>query len=77
MKTFDSTFFADDTNGYAQSSRSDISANEKVQQTWINFIYSLVAPIDLGLEYINAQRETFAGEKYRDNRIGIMAKYTF
>lgn len=69
--------FADDTNGYAQSSRSDISANEKVQQAWINFIYSPVAPIDLGLEYINAQRETFADEKYRDNRIGIMAKYTF
>jgi len=69
--------FADDTNSYAQSSRTDILANEKVQQTWINFIYSPVAPIDLGLEYINAQRETFAGEKYRDNRIGIMAKYTF
>lgn len=69
--------FANDTNGYAQSSRTDILANEKVQQTWINFIYSPVAPIDLGLEYINAQRETFSGENYRDNRIGIMAKYTF
>ncbi len=35
-------------------------ANEKVQQAWINFIYSPVKPVDLGIEYINGERETFA-----------------
>ncbi len=66
--------FADDGTDFA---RLNASANEKVQQAWINFIYSPVKPIDLGLEYINGKRETFAGQSYKDNRIGLMAKYSF
>ncbi|MFX9988226.1 DcaP family trimeric outer membrane transporter, partial [Acinetobacter baumannii] len=53
------------------------AGNEKVQQAWINFIYTPVKPIDLGLEYVNGKRETFAGDSYKDNRIGLMAKYSF
>ncbi len=66
--------FADDGTDFASL---NASANEKVQQAWINFIYSPVKPIDLGLEYINGKRETFAGQSYKDNRIGLMAKYSF
>ena len=66
--------FADDGTDYA---RLNAAANEKVQQAWINFIYSPAAPIDLGIEYINAKRETFAGESFKDNRVGLMAKYNF
>lgn len=66
--------FADDGSEYAQQ---NATANEKVQQAWINFIYTPVAPIDLGVEYINGKRDTFAGESYNDNRIGLMAKYSF
>ena len=66
--------FADDGTDYA---RLNTSANEKVQQAWINFIYSPVAPIDLGVEYINGKRETFAGDSFKDNRVGLMAKYNF
>ncbi len=32
--------------------------NEKVQQAWINFIYSPVKPVDLGIEYLNGERKT-------------------
>ncbi|MEG0488562.1 MAG: DcaP family trimeric outer membrane transporter, partial [Acinetobacter sp.] len=68
--------FADDGTKYAKSTLS-ANANEKVQQAWINFIYTPVAPIDLGVEYINGKRDTFAGQSYKDNRVGLMAKYSF
>ena len=66
--------FADDGTDYATL---NAAANEKVQQAWVNLIYTPVAPIDLGIEYINGKRETFAGNSYKDNRIGLMAKYSF
>ncbi|MDH2523702.1 DcaP family trimeric outer membrane transporter [Acinetobacter baumannii] len=66
--------FSDDGTDYA---RLNASANEKVQQAWINFIYTPVKPIDLGVEYVNGKRDTFAGKSYKDNRIGLMAKYSF
>ncbi|WP_180042425.1 DcaP family trimeric outer membrane transporter [Acinetobacter sp. YH16039] len=68
--------FADDGTKYAKSALST-NANEKVQQAWINVIYSPAAPIDLGVEYINGKRETFAGQSFKDNRVGLMAKYNF
>ena len=66
--------FADDGTDYA---RLNADANEKVQQAWINFIYSPVKPVDLGIEYINGERETFAGDKFSDDRVGFMARYSF
>ena len=66
--------FADDDTDYATL---NTAANEKVQQAWVNFIYTPVAPIDLGVEYINGKRDTFAGQSYKDNRVGLMAKYSF
>ncbi len=72
--------FADDGTDYARALQLlvlDANANEKVQQAWINFIYSPVKPVDLGIEYINGERETFAGEKFSDDRVGFMARYSF
>ncbi|ENW95474.1 DcaP family trimeric outer membrane transporter [Acinetobacter sp. NIPH 298] len=66
--------FADDGTDYA---KANATANEKVQQAWINFIYTPVKPIDMGVEYINGKRETFDGKSYKDNRVGLMAKYSF
>lgn len=68
--------FADDGTDYARAA-NNAGANEKVQQAWINFIYSPVKPLDLGVEYINGKRDTFAGNSYKDNRVGLMAKYSF
>ncbi|MDR0235592.1 DcaP family trimeric outer membrane transporter [Acinetobacter sp.] len=66
--------FADNGSDFAKANQS---ANEKVQQAWVNVIYSPAKPIDLGIEYINGKRETFAGQSYKDNRVGLMAKYNF
>ncbi|WP_151797789.1 DcaP family trimeric outer membrane transporter [Acinetobacter bereziniae] len=66
--------FADNGTDFAKANQS---ANKKVQQAWLNVIYSPAKPIDLGIEYINGKRETFAGQSYKDNRVGLMAKYNF
>ncbi|RZH01935.1 DcaP family trimeric outer membrane transporter [Acinetobacter pittii] len=66
--------FADDGTDYA---KAYTAGNEKVQQAWLNVIYTPVKPIDLGIEYVNGKRETFAGDDYKDNRVGLMAKYSF
>lgn len=66
--------FADDGNDYA---KLNAAGNEKVQQTWLNLIYSPVKPIDLGLEYVNGERETFKGDDFKDHRFGLMARYSF
>ncbi|MEQ1095231.1 DcaP family trimeric outer membrane transporter [Acinetobacter johnsonii] len=71
--------FANDGTDYARVNyeRKNTAANEEVYQAWINFIYSPVKPLDLGVEYINGKRDTFAGNSYKDNRVGLMAKYSF
>ena len=75
--------FADDGTDYARAAAvavtaaTNADANEKVQQAWINFIYSPVKPVDLGIEYINGERETFKGQKFSDDRVGFMARYSF
>ena len=66
--------FADDGTDYA---KAYTAGNEKVQQAWLNVIYTPVKPINLGIEYVNGKRETFAGDDYKDNRVGLMAKYSF
>lgn len=66
--------FADDGSRFAELSQAQ---NEEVQQAWINFIYAPVKPVELGVEYINGKRKTFAGNSYNDDRVGLMAKYSF
>ncbi|OTG90397.1 DcaP family trimeric outer membrane transporter [Acinetobacter sp. ANC 3813] len=66
--------FADDGSRFAELSAT---ANEEVQQAWINFIYAPVKPVELGVEYVNGKRKTFAGNSYNDDRVGLMAKYSF
>lgn len=68
--------FADDSNDYAKA-KATVDANEKIQQAWLNVIYSPVKPLDLGVEYVNGKRDTFGNKSYKDNRVGLMAKYNF
>lgn len=67
--------YADDGTDFAKANAA--TANEKIQQAWINFIYTPVKPVDLGVEYVNGKRETFSGASFKDNRIGLMARYNF
>lgn len=68
--------FADDGSAYANDV-ANANANEEVQQAWINIIYAPVKPVELGIEYINGKRKAFDGNSYNDNRVGLMAKYSF
>lgn len=68
--------FADDGSAYANDV-ANANANEEVQQAWINIIYAPVKPVELGIEYINGKRKAFDGNSYNDDRVGLMAKYSF
>ncbi len=71
--------FADDDTAYAKTFKDagNTTSNKEVQQAWLNVIYSPVKPIDLGVEYVNGKREAFTGKTFKDNRVGLMAKYSF
>lgn len=58
-------------------SKADTVQNKKLQQGWLNVMYSPVKPITFGAEYVYGQRETYAGAKGIDNRVELMAKYDF
>ena len=66
--------FADKNSDYA---KLNDAANKEVQQAWLNLVYSPVKPIEFGIEYVNGERKTFENNKYKDNRIGLMGKYSF
>ena len=66
--------FADKDSDYADL--NDV-ANKEVRQAWANLVYSPVKPLEFGIEYVNGERKTFDNEKFKDNRIGLMSKYSF
>src|SRR5690606_10967376 len=66
--------FADKGSDYADLNKT---ANKEVQQAWLNLVYSPVKPLEFGIEYVNGERKTFNNEKFKDNRIGLMSKYSF
>ncbi|MDM1334490.1 DcaP-like protein [Acinetobacter pseudolwoffii] len=67
--------FADKDSDYADPINA--TANKKVQQAWLNLVYSPVKPLEFGVEYVNGERKDFNNEKFKDNRIGLMSKYSF
>jgi len=71
--------FANDNNEFAELAlaKQDASQNKSLQQGWINLMYSPIAPLTFGVEYIYGERETFTGEKGKDSRLGTMVKYNF
>lgn len=66
--------FADKDSDYADL---NATANKEVQQAWLNLVYSPVKPLEFGVEYVNGERKTFDNEKFKENRIGLMSKYSF
>ncbi|RKG38166.1 DcaP family trimeric outer membrane transporter [Acinetobacter rongchengensis] len=71
--------FSDDSNKFAEIAKNDAdtSQNKELQQAWINLMYSPIAPLTFGVEYIYGERETFTGEKGKDSRLSTMVKYNF
>lgn len=68
---------AKDDNTFAKLKHNDVTQNKELWQTWINAVYNPVKPIDLGIEYVYGERETFDGRNGVDNRINMMAIYHF
>jgi len=66
--------FADKDSDYADL---NATANKEMQQAWLNLVYSPVKPLEFGVEYVNGERKTFDNEKFKENRIGLMSKYSF
>ncbi|CAM9189942.1 DcaP family trimeric outer membrane transporter [Acinetobacter pseudolwoffii] len=66
--------FADKDSDYADL---NAIANKEVQQAWLNLVYSPVKPLEFGVEYVNGERKDFNNDKFKDNRIGLMSKYSF
>lgn len=44
---------------------------------WLNIIYSTVKSVNLGIEYVYGERETFENLKGIDNRFNVMMSYDF
>ncbi|HEU0202182.1 MAG TPA: DcaP family trimeric outer membrane transporter [Burkholderiaceae bacterium] len=52
-------------------------ANKRLQQLFVNVIYSPIKNIELGAEYIHGIRKTFSGDKGTMSRIDVMGRYSF
>lgn len=51
--------------------------NEKLQQAWLNVLYSPVKPLTFGAEYVYGKRDTVSDLTGKENHVGFMAKYDF
>ena len=51
--------------------------NRRLQELFINMIYSPLKGVELGAEYIYGKRRTFAGESGTLSRFDLMARYSF
>jgi opacity protein-like surface antigen len=53
------------------------SNNKKLQQAWLNVLYSPVKPLTFGAEYVYGKRDTVTNLSGKENHVGLMAKYDF
>ncbi|MDY6460466.1 DcaP family trimeric outer membrane transporter [Acinetobacter faecalis] len=61
----------------ARTTVQDGFANKKLQQAWLNVLYSPVKPLSFGAEYVYGKRDTVNNLSGKENHVGFMAKYDF
>ncbi|NRF68407.1 porin [Aquincola sp. S2] len=54
-----------------------LADNKRLQQLFVNVIYSPIKNIELGAEVILGERRTFAGDKGQMRRVDLMGRYSF
>lgn len=68
---------AKDDSTFARLKYDDTTQNKELWQGWLNTIYSPVKSVNLGIEYVYGERETFENLKGVDNRFNMMMSYDF
>lgn len=57
--------------------KNNNSQNKKLQQGWLNIMYSPIKPLTFGIEYIYGERQTYLNQQGKDSRIESMVRYSF
>jgi len=68
---------AGSNNEFAQLAQNDTTQNKVLKQVWINAFYTPVPAVNVGIEYMYGERETFNDNKGIDNRINATVAYSF
>lgn len=68
---------AKDNSRFAKLKYDDTTQNKELWQGWLNTIYSPVKSVNLGIEYVYGERETFESLRGIDNRFNVMMSYDF
>ena len=76
-KTFSDQLRGTVALGMNQGKTAQAVDNKRLQQWFINLIYSPIKNVELGGELILGERQTFSGEKGVMQRIDLMGRYSF
>ncbi|MHA3081084.1 DcaP family trimeric outer membrane transporter [Acinetobacter sp. ANC 5502] len=68
---------ANTNNSFSRLVHDDHSQNKQLIEGWINAFYNPVKPINIGIEYMYGQRQTFDNKDGLDNRINATIIYDF
>jgi hypothetical protein len=68
---------ANTNNSFSRLVHDDHSQNKQLIEGWINAFYNPVKPINIGIEYMYGQRQTFDNKEGLDNRINATIIYDF
>ncbi len=76
-KTFNDQLRGTVAFGMNQGKTAQAVDNKRLQQLFVNLIYSPIKNVELGGEVIVGERTTFSGEKGAMQRLDLMGRYSF
>ena len=76
-KTFSDQLRGTVALGMNQGKTAQAVDNRRLQQWFVNLIYSPIKNVELGGELILGERQTFGGEKGAMQRVDLMGRYSF
>ncbi|KAF5270131.1 hypothetical protein FQR65_LT17895 [Abscondita terminalis] len=66
-----------DNQRYRQNFTNEGRINKNLWQSWVNMMYNPTRPVTFGMEYVYGKRETFQNKQGLDNRLNLVAIYSF
>ena len=76
-KTFNDQLRGTVAFGMNQGKTAQAVDNKRLQQLFVNLVYSPIKNVELGGEVIIGERQTFSGEKGAMQRVDLMGRYSF